>query len=189
MAKTQITDTQLLDTLRKKNRTSAQIATALGLPAPFAITARLASLQKRGAIRLLQDTRKWQILEDADTMASRSSDAPLSAFDERLPRLFSGAGWGRRYVWDGQRMAIVHIDGGEGIEYIGANAGQSADLIYWSDPSLPPFRLRRLDDDRIEQMMRHARDEDALLTHRMAKLEAKKKKDEARKARRQQHIN
>lgn len=182
-AKTNITDTQLLDTLRKRARSSASIAQVLGLPAPFAITARLASLKKRGAIELANTNKGnvWRLLPDADKMASAPRDTPslggLSFSDSRLPVVYTAAGWGCRSVWDGQRQALIHIDAASGLEYIAAEANQSADLIYRHDETLGSFRLRLLTPEREADLMRRARDEDMMLVRRMASRAAARRED------------
>lgn len=157
----QTNDLQVLGAMSAKNpRTSAHIAEKLGIT-PFQITARLASMEKRGLAQRVD--KKWLRIvsvDEAKAMAEKSKRSAESSRgtiivdmqdavarrDSNVPILPNARGWKLRTFWSTGDQRIQVFTTVEGEHFVYAEPSEPADtLVDYRAQNIGLIRLRKFD--------------------------------------------
>ena len=152
----QTNDLQVLQVLSsKKAQTSARVAEKLGLT-PFQITARLASMEKRGLTKRSDDKSGWLRLlsvEEAKnlqvdkTKTGRSlvvdTDAATLRRDSKTDSVNNTRGWTFRYFWMSGDHRVIVFTTPNNQHYTYAEPSEPADLLVdFRERKIGMIRLR-----------------------------------------------
>lgn len=161
----QTNDLQVLGVMSAKNpRSSAKIANKLGLT-PFQITARLASMEKRGLVRRVE--KMWLrivSLDEANTMAEKSKTTIESSRgtiivstqdatarrDAKAPVLKHAKGWRFKSFWSSGDNRIQIFTNPKGEHFVYAEPSEQADLLIdYRDRDLGLIRMKRFTETSV----------------------------------------
>lgn len=155
----QTSDLAVLKVMSAKNpRSSARIAEKMGLT-PFQITARLASMEKRGLVK--RDDKKWLRLVSVDEAAAmaekskRTSEASRGTIivdaadatarrDAGVRTIRHAKGWTFRHFWSTGDQRILVFTSPKNNHYVYAEPSETADLLIdYRDRNIGLIRMKK----------------------------------------------
>lgn len=155
----QTNDLQVLMVMSAKNpRSSARIAEKMGLT-PFQITARLASMEKRGLVKRVEKSWVRLVSVDQATAMAEKNKSSVEASrgtiivniedatarrDVGVPILKHAKGWTFKSFWSGGDQRVQVFTTPKGNHFVYADPSESADLLIdYRDRNIGLIRMKK----------------------------------------------